>query len=108
MYILNTASNSSTQGSSVFHVEVITLLLYNAGEMGSYFLVEPPYQSALEDIRRFYPRLSFSQNIITDPAGVQCGDLMPVSDDTLAKFYYSHESRRQNANLTVFITNDAG
>ena len=108
MYILKTVGNSSTLNSSVFRVEVITLILHNAAEMGSYFLVEPPYQSALEDIERFYPRVSFSQNVITDPAWIQCGDLMPISDDILARFYYSHRSRWQKANLTVFISNEAG
>ena len=105
IFILNASSSLSTPSNAVFRVKVITLILYNAGEMGSYFLVEPPYQSALEDIRRLYPQLSFSQNFITDPTWIlQCLYLMPVSDDTLAKFYYFHESRWRKANLTVFIT----
>ncbi|GAU92159.1 hypothetical protein RvY_04276 [Ramazzottius varieornatus] len=100
-----TAANIS---APAYRIEVITLILYHAGEMGSFFLLEPPYQSALEDIKNLYPQLIISQNIVTDPAWIQCQDLMPASDDLLAKYYYSHESRWQNANLTVFITNEAG
>ncbi|GAV01120.1 hypothetical protein RvY_11880 [Ramazzottius varieornatus] len=104
----NLSFSSNTYGQPLFRVEVITFILNYAGEMGSYFLVEPAYESALEDIRRFYPRLSISQNIITGPEYSQCTDLTPVSDDVLAKFYYSNLSKWRAANLTIFLTNEAG
>ncbi|GAU96913.1 hypothetical protein RvY_08282 [Ramazzottius varieornatus] len=104
MHILFSTANVLT---ALVHVEFINLITYGASEMGSYFLVQPPYQSALEDIEKLYPQLSVSHHIVTDPVYTRCADLMPVGDDMLAKFYYTTRSRRRTANFTVFISNAA-
>lgn len=96
MHLQQTTSNALT---AVFHVEVITLITYGASEMGSYFLVQPPYQSALNDIEKLYPQLSVSHHFVTDPASTRCADLMPVSDHMLAEFYYSNEAKRGKLTL---------
>ncbi|GAV08566.1 hypothetical protein RvY_18234 [Ramazzottius varieornatus] len=62
----------------------------------------------MEDIEKLYPQLMLPHHIITDPAYTRCTDLMPVSDNMLAEFYYSNESKGRKANLTVFISNGAG
>lgn len=91
-----------TVGGQV-HVEVITLALYYAAEIGGYFYVAPAYKSALEDIERFYPRLKFHQNIITSDKYRLCAEMDEDSDDLLAAYYFKHEAKWEAANVTVFL-----
>ena len=92
----------------VFHIEIITLNLLYAYDMGGLYFVGPPYESALADIRVLYPSLNVTQNIITNNNYHGCMDWMNVSDDIIAEYYYRHEDRWQRANLTVFLNSVAG
>ena len=82
-----------TINSTTVRVEVITLILYHAAELGSYFYVEPSFESALQDIKTRHPDLTFRQSFVYDPVYKECGKLLPYSDDLLARYYYAHESR---------------
>ena len=98
--------NQSFQGQ--IKVEVITLALYYAAEMGSFFYVAPAYESAMKDIERLYPRLKFNQNIVTSAQYHLCKDMAENSDDLIVKYYFNHEIRWKQANVTVFINTATG
>ncbi|GAV03714.1 hypothetical protein RvY_14103 [Ramazzottius varieornatus] len=94
--------------SAVVHIGIITLGLLYAAEMGSLYYITPAYNSALDDIKQTYPRLRVSQHFVADPAFRLCGDLMPDSDNLLARFYYGREPKWRRANFAVFLSNEAG
>ncbi|GAV08663.1 hypothetical protein RvY_18324-2 [Ramazzottius varieornatus] len=87
----------------VLYIEIISLSLYYASNMGALFYVGPAYETAMSDIRRLYPNLNVSHNLITDTRFVQCTDWMDTSDDFIAQYYYRNEDRWQRANLTLFL-----
>ena len=93
---------------SRIQVEVITLTLFYAVERGSLFYVVPAFESALQDIERFYPRLKFEQNIVTDERYHGCGDMMDDSNDLIGRYYFNHEEKWRKANATVFIHTASG
>ncbi|GAV06849.1 hypothetical protein RvY_16767-3 [Ramazzottius varieornatus] len=95
--------NVSVVEQGVLQVEIITLALYYAAEMGSLFFVAPPYETALKDIKKHYPRLTVTQRIVTDPSYQNCNEWMAVSDDILARYYYRHRSRWREADMTIFL-----
>ena len=98
--------NQSFQGQ--IKVEVITLALYYAAEMGSFFYVAPAYESAIKDIEKLFPRLKFNQNIVTSAQYHFCKDMTVNSDDLIGKFYFGHEEKWKRANVTLFINTVAG
>ncbi|GAV06850.1 hypothetical protein RvY_16767-2 [Ramazzottius varieornatus] len=100
--------NVSVVEQGVLQVEIITLALYYAAEMGSLFFVAPPYETALKDIKKHYPRLTVTQRIVTDPSYQNCNEWMAVSDDILARYYYRHRSRWREADMTIFLNTIAG
>ncbi|GAV06830.1 hypothetical protein RvY_16751 [Ramazzottius varieornatus] len=64
------------------------------------FIVAPPFESALTDISTTYPKLKFSQNILADTVYSRCEELMAVSDDMLARYYFAREEKWEKANLS--------
>ncbi|GAV08544.1 hypothetical protein RvY_18217 [Ramazzottius varieornatus] len=71
--------------------------------MGALFYVGPAYESSMSDIRRLYPNLNVSHNILTDARFLECADWMDSSDDVMAQYYYRNEERWRRANLTLFL-----
>ena len=107
-----TSWNSSTGNctSGIIHVEIITLVLYFGADQGALFYVQPAYEDALTDTGRAFPCLAVRQNIIylPDKSIDKCTDLIPLTPDILAQYYYRHSDRWDAANVTTFLTNTAG
>ncbi|GAU87449.1 hypothetical protein RvY_00285 [Ramazzottius varieornatus] len=90
-------------GSRV-HVEIITLLLFHAEEAGTASYTIPVFDTALADSRAFHQQVHLTQTLVGDLKYQRCDDLMDVSDDVLATFYFPNEDRWKRATTVVFLT----
>lgn len=96
--------------STQIRVEIITLTLLRSVTTAAVFQsLGPAYQSALSDIKRNYPRLNVTQNIVSDDGKYStCTDFAMETDNVLGQYYFSNLRKWEQADLTVFIAGSAG
>ncbi|OQV18146.1 hypothetical protein BV898_07734 [Hypsibius exemplaris] len=102
--------------SRILNVKIITPTLMNAKLIGFLPMIGPGFESALEDVRRDFPFLNVSQEMIIPPGS----DLMEncedgENDDEVARYYYRQRRRRDvtdedddRSTWTLFILGGCG